>query len=68
MRRTDFPPVGGEADEEVLDRGYDSLSDSDEEGRGLEYACEGDSDIYENGVSIAENNAHRAKSELNDYE
>ena len=68
MRRTDFLPVGGQAGDEVLERGYDSLSDDDEDGRGLEYACEGDSDIYENGVSIAELVAHRAKSDLNDYE
>ena len=34
-------------------RGYDSVSDDDDdEGRGLEYACEGDSDTFENGVSI----------------
>ena len=68
MRRTDFLPVGGEAGDEVLERGYDSLSDDDEEGRGLEYACEGDSDIFENSVSIAELVAHSANSALNDYE
>ena len=39
-RRTDFLPVGGNPEEEVLERGYESLSDSDEEGPGLEYACE----------------------------
>ena len=38
MCRTDFLPVGGEAETEVLDRGYDSLSDDDEEGHGVEYA------------------------------
>jgi hypothetical protein len=37
-RRTDFLPVGGEGADEVLERGYDSLSDDDDEGRGLEYA------------------------------
>ena len=51
LRRTDFLPVGGESSEEVLQRGYDSLSDDDEDGRGLEYACEGDS-IFQDGVSI----------------
>ena len=43
MRRTDFLPVGVEDEAEVLERGYDSLSDDDEDGggRGLEYACDG---------------------------
>ena len=42
MRRTDFLPVGGSGEDEVLKRGYDSLSedDSDEEGPGREYADE----------------------------
>ena len=51
MRRTDFLPVGGETADEVLERGYDSLSDDDEDGRGLEYACDGDT-VFSNGVSI----------------
>ena len=51
MRRTDFLPVGGETSDEVLERGYDSLSDDDEDGRGLEYACDEDS-VFANGVSI----------------
>ena len=54
MRRTDFLPVGGETDAEVLERGYDSLSDDDEDGRGLEYACEGNSDVFDGQVDIAE--------------
>ena len=37
-RRTDFLPVGGDDEHEVLERGCDSLSDDDDEGRGLEYA------------------------------
>lgn len=43
LRRTDFLPVGGEGNpEEVLERGYDSLSDDDDEdARGLGYACDG---------------------------
>ena len=52
MRRTDFLPVGGEADDEVLERGYDSLSDDDEEGRALEYACDGNSDVFDGTVDI----------------
>ena len=40
MRRTDFLPVGGSGEDEVLERGYDSLSDDDEDGPGREYACE----------------------------
>ena len=54
MRRTDFLPVGGEADDEVLERGYDSLSDDDEDGRGLEYACEVNSDVFDGFVDIHE--------------
>ena len=53
MRRTDFLPVGGEAGDEVLERGYDSLSDDDEEGRGLEYACEEDT-VFHKQVDIHE--------------
>ena len=68
MRRTDFLPVGGEGGDEVLERGYDSLSDDDEDGRGLEYACEGDSDIFENNVSIAELASKCANSATDDYE
>ena len=43
--------MGGESSDEVLQRGYDSLSDDDEDGRGLEYACDEDS-IFQDGVSI----------------
>ena len=53
MRRTDFLPVGGEGSEEVLERGYDSLSDDDEDGRGLEYACEGNGDIFDVDVDVS---------------
>ena len=52
LRRTDFLPVGGEGDEEVLERGYDSLSDDDEDGRGLEYVCDGNSDVFDGFVDI----------------
>ena len=37
-RRTDFLPVGGNEEDEVLKRGYESLTDDDEDGRGIEYA------------------------------
>ena len=39
-RRTDFLPVGGNPEEEVLERGYESLTDDDEEGQGIEYTRE----------------------------
>ena len=52
MRRTDFLPVGGEGEAEVLEHGYDSLSDDDEEGRGLEHACEGNSEVFDGMVDI----------------
>ncbi len=38
LRRTDFLPVGDEKPDEVLERGYDSESSDDENGKGLEYA------------------------------
>ena len=47
LRRTDFLLVGVEKDDEVLERGYSSLSSDDSEGAGLEYAfpaTDGDSD------------------------
>ena len=37
LRRSDFLPVGEELEEEVLVRGYDSVSSADSEGCGLEY-------------------------------
>ena len=55
LRRTDFLPVGGESNaDEVLERGYDSLSDDDEDGRGLEYACEGNPDVFDGCVEISD--------------
>ena len=45
-------PQDGETDAEVLERGYDSLSDDDEDGRGLEYACEGNSEVFDGFVDI----------------
>ena len=38
LRRTDFLPVGEEQEDEVLERGYSSVSSGDSEGAGLEYA------------------------------
>ena len=38
LRRTDFLPVGPDLEEEVLERGYSSVSSGDSEGAGLEYA------------------------------
>ena len=52
MRRTEFLPVGGEGDDGVLERGYDSLSDDDEDVSGLDYACEGNSDIFDGFADI----------------
>ena len=36
--------MGEELDEEVLERGYDSISSEDSDGAGLEYAFEDQSD------------------------
>ena len=44
LRRSDFLPVGDELDEEVLERGYDSVSSDDSDGAGLEYAFANQSD------------------------
>ena len=38
LRRTDFLPVGPELEEEVLERGYSSVSSGHSDGAGLEYA------------------------------
>ena len=47
-----FLPVGGDNNpDEVLERGYDSLSDEEEDGPGLEYAYE--ENIFNNkGISL----------------
>ena len=44
LRRTDFLPVGEEKETEVLERGYESVTSEDDDGQGLEYAFESDSD------------------------
>ena len=41
LRRTDFLPVGEEKEDEVLERGYLSVSSDDEDGCGLEKVYEG---------------------------
>jgi hypothetical protein len=38
LRATDFLPVGEPKESEQLERGYDSVSSDDDDGRGLEYA------------------------------
>ena len=37
IRRSDFLPVGDDREDEVHERGYDSVDSSDDEDRGLEY-------------------------------
>ena len=39
LRRSDFLPAGREKAGEILERGYDSVSSSADERKGLEYAC-----------------------------
>ena len=47
LRRSDFLPVGPEQENEVLERGYESVSSGDSEGAGLEYAfADGQDDEY----------------------
>ena len=52
MRRTGFLPVGGEGEAEVLERGYDSLSDEEEDGPGVEHPCE--DNLFNVDVSLSE--------------
>ena len=42
IRRTVFLPVGEEREDEVLERGYDSVDSSDDEERGLAYRYQGE--------------------------
>ena len=51
LRRSDFLPVGEDLEEEVLERGYESVSSDDDEGAGLEYAFGNDSN-GESEVSV----------------
>ena len=37
LRRTDLLPVGEEREDEVLERGWDSVTSSDDSGHGLQY-------------------------------
>jgi len=57
LRRTDFLPVGDAKEEEVLDRGYSSLSSDDSDGAGLEYAFPEDESDLEHVPDEAEGNA-----------
>ena len=52
LRRAEFLLVCGEGEDEVLERGCESLSDDDEDGRGLGYACEGNGTIFDCEVEI----------------
>ena len=45
LRRSDFLPVGEALPEEVLERGYESVSSGDSDGAGLEY-CTNDTEEY----------------------
>ena len=51
-RRTDFLPVGGNPEEEVLERGYDSVTDDDEDGHGIEYAMGDDEEQQRKCVAV----------------
>ena len=58
MRRTDFLPVGDHS-EEVLERGYLSISSDEDDGCGLEYAfSEGDECISELGDEDGDSGHH----------
>jgi len=52
LRVSDFLPVGPEKEDEVLERGYESVSSNDSEGGGLEYAF-ADNDYDEDDKSDA---------------
>ena len=50
IRRTDFLPVGDEQEEEVLERGYGSVSSDDSEcGSGIEHRYAGETSSDEEG-------------------
>ena len=53
LRRSDFLPVGEEKEDEVLERGYESLDSEDDEGCGLEYV--GDGNAFDD-IEVDENN------------
>ena len=46
--------MGGNPEEEVCQRGYDSLTDDDEDGHGLEYAMGDDDEQMRKGTAIAD--------------
>ena len=47
LRVSDFLPAGEEDPDDVLERGYDSLSSAESDGCGLEHAYEGGDELYE---------------------
>ena len=50
QRLSDFPPVGEELEDEVLERGYSSVSSDDSDGCGLEYAFDDEDAEYHEGL------------------
>ena len=50
LRRSDFLPVGEQKMDEILERGYHSVSSSDSEGSGLEHAFGESDDDYADGL------------------
>ena len=63
LRRTDFLPVGPEQEDEVLERGYESVSSDEDGGAGLEYAFPEGEDSMSDGIDLQEDNSNR----LNDF-
>ena len=51
LRRTDFLPVGEEKEEEVVGRGYLSVSDDSEDDSGLEHAFQGGGGAFDDTES-----------------
>ena len=54
VRVSDFLPAGEEKEDEVLDRGYYSVSSDDSEGCGLEQAFQGDDSEYLDAIDYGE--------------
>ena len=65
-RRTDFLPVGGNPEDEVCERGYESVTDDDEEGCGLEYAM-GDDDEQQHKFCALVEGLQVATSTVDDF-
>ena len=58
LRRTNFLTVGPERENEVLERGYDSVSSDDEDGRGLEYAFPDDDNAFDDAEIMTDRERH----------